>query len=139
MRRKGFPSSEKLLSRWAEPPGSTSTRPRSPPPTRGRPRPLPSADRAAFFSFVEGVGGGDPPLGPLPSHPEKTRQGGPDGLARDPPLGKPRLEARLCGQLQSPEASVVSELPWGAVEHPPKSLGTLFVEGVAGPLGARGS
>src|SRR3712207_8946730 len=54
------------------PPGSTSTRPGNPPPRFWDwPRPLPSAHRAAFFSFVEGVGGGDPPLGPLPSHPRR--------------------------------------------------------------------
>src|SRR3712207_4181649 len=124
------------------PPGSTSTRPGNPPPRFWDwPRPLPSAHRAAFFlfSFVEGVGGGDPPLGPLPSHSEKTRQGAPDSLARDPPVCKPLLEARLCCHLQSPKARVVSELPRGAVEHLFESLGTLLVEGVAGSFGARGS
>src|SRR3712207_3406832 len=121
-------------------PGSTSTRPGNPPPRFWDwPRPLPSAHRAAFFSFVEGVGGGDPPLGPLPSHSEKTRQGAPDSLARDPPVCKPLLEARLCCHLQSPKARVVSELPRGAVEHLFESFGTLLVEGVAGSFGARGS
>src|SRR5215203_81330 len=99
MRRIGFPSSEKLL-KVGRAPCSTSTRPGNPPPRfRDWPRPLPSADRAAFFSFVEGVGGGDPPLGPLPSDSEKTRQGGPDGLPRDPPVGKPLLEGSLCSHL----------------------------------------
>jgi hypothetical protein len=40
-----------------------------------------SLAKLAFFSFVEGIGGGDPAFGPHPSHSEKTRQGAPDGLA----------------------------------------------------------
>src|SRR5215203_2861624 len=59
----------------------------------------PIASEASLFSFVEGVGGGDPPLGPLPSDSEKTRQGGPDGLPRDPPLCEPLLESDLRGHL----------------------------------------
>ena len=79
-------------------------------------------------------------LARCPISSEKTRQGAPDGLGRDPPPCKPLLEARLRRDPQSPKAGVVSELlPRGAVEHLPQSLGTLLVEGVAGSFGARGS
>src|SRR5215207_11082197 len=125
---------------WARPLCSTSIRPGNPPPRhRDRPRPRSSVGRAGFFSFIQGVGGGDPAFGPLPSHSEKARQGGPDSLPRYPLACKPLLEARLCCHPQSPKATVVSELPRGAVEHLFGSLGTLLVEGVAGSLGARGS
>jgi hypothetical protein len=33
-----------------------------------------------LFSFVQGIGGGDPAFGPLPAHSEEARQGGPDSL-----------------------------------------------------------
>src|SRR5215203_1754574 len=141
MRRRGLPSSEKLPRVGKATLLHQSIRPGNPPPTRGRdwPQPLPSVDRAFFFSFIQGIGGGDPAFGPLPSHSEKARQGGPDGLPGDPPPCKPLLKARLCCHLQSPKARVVSELPRRAVEHLPQSLGTLLVEGVPGPSGARGS
>src|SRR5829696_6100056 len=99
MRRIGFPSSEKLLKVGRATLLHQHSSRNPPPRFRDWPRPLPSADRAAFFSFVEGVGRGDPPLGPLPSDSEKTRQGGPDGLPRDPPLCKPLLESDLRGHL----------------------------------------
>src|SRR5215208_525459 len=141
MRRRGLPSSEKLPRVGKATLLHQSIRPGNPPPPRCRdwPQPLPSVDRAFFFSFIQGIGGGDPAFGPLPSHSEKARQGGPDGLPGDPPPCKPLLEARLCCHLQSPKARVVSELPRAAVEHLPQSLGTLLVEGVAGSFGARGS
>src|SRR5215218_10707262 len=91
--RWGSPFSEKLLKGWAAPPGSTSTRPGSPLPTPDSHRPPPSAGRASFFPFVQGVGGGDPAFAPLPAYPEQARKSGPDGLARDPPLGEPLLKA----------------------------------------------
>ncbi len=47
------------------------------------PRRPPSVGRAFFFSFVQRVGGGDPPLGPHPPDPEQTRQGGPNRLPPD--------------------------------------------------------
>src|SRR5215218_9719409 len=141
MRRRGLPSSEKLPRVGKATLLHQSIRPGNPPPTRGRdwPQPLPSVGRAFFFSFIQGIGGGDPAFGPLPSHSEKARQGGPDGLPGDPPPCKPLLEARLCCHLQSPKARVVSELPRGAVEHLPQEFGALLVEGVPGPSGARGS
>ena len=53
-----------------------------------------------LFSFVEGIGGGDPPLGSLPAHSsEKARQSSQDGLPRDSPLDEPLLEAHLCCHL----------------------------------------
>src|SRR5215204_3718962 len=54
-----------------------------------------SLAKLAFFSFVEGVGGGDPPLGPLPLHSEKARQSGSHGLRGDPLLCEPFLEGNL--------------------------------------------
>src|SRR5215210_440047 len=60
-----------------------------------------------LFSLVQGIGGGDPALGSLPPHFKKACQGGPDGLARDPPLGESLLKSGLRGHLQSPKARVV--------------------------------
>src|SRR5215207_5198733 len=140
MRRRGLPSSEKLprVGKATLLHQHSSRKPTAQV-CRDWPQPLPSVGRAFFFSFIQGIGGGDPAFGPLPSHSEKARQGGPDGLPGDPPPCKPLLEARLCCHLQSPKARVVSELPRAAVEHLPQSLGTLLVEGVPGPSGARGS
>src|SRR5215216_2413037 len=139
MRRKGFPSSEKLLKvgRATRLHQHSSRKPTAQ--VSGLAAATSISRSRRLFSFVQGVRGGDPPLGPLPSHSEKTRQGGPDGLARDPSLCKPLLKARLCRHLQSPQARVVSELPRGAVEHLPQEFGALLVEGVPGPSGARGS
>src|SRR5687767_2054903 len=52
-----------------------------------------------LFSFVQGVGGGDPPLGPHPPHRKKTRQGGPDGLPRDALCRKTLLEGDIGSHL----------------------------------------
>src|SRR5215211_848537 len=121
------------------PADSTSIHHRSPPPkSRGCLGPLPSAGRACFFSFVQGIWGGDPPLSSHPSHSQKARKRRPDGFSRDAPLGKSLLEGGLGGHLQSPKATLVSELPRRAVQHLPESLGALLVEGVAGPPSARG-
>jgi hypothetical protein len=51
-----------------------------------------SLAKLAFFSFVQGIRGGDPPLGPLPDYAQKTREGGADGLPRDPLFGEVLLE-----------------------------------------------
>src|SRR5215218_5361132 len=91
-----------------------------------------------LFSFVEGIGGGDPPLGPLPAYPEQARKSGPDGLPRDPPLGEPLLEGDLRRHLQSPQAPPAAELPRRAVEQPPQGFGALLVEGVPCALRTRG-
>src|SRR5215211_727964 len=91
-----------------------------------------------LFSFVQGIWGGDPPLSSHPSHSQKARKRRPDGFSRDAPLGKSLLEGGLGCHLQSPKATLVSELPRRAVQHLPESLGALLVEGVAGPPGARG-
>src|SRR5215208_3849194 len=56
MRRGGLPSSAQAFSVGSAKSGPTSTRRRSPPPTRGRLRRSPSVGRAFFFSFVEGSG-----------------------------------------------------------------------------------
>src|SRR5215208_3180832 len=98
-------------SKWAAPPGSTSIRPKSRWPTEGRRRLSPSVGRAAFFSFVQGIWGGDPPLGPLPAYAQKTREGGADGLPRDPLFGEALFEGGLGGHLQSPQARLIPELP----------------------------
>src|SRR5215217_4060158 len=53
----------------------------------------------AFFSFVQGIWGGDPPLGPLPAYAQKPREGGADGLPRDPLFGEALLEGGLGGHI----------------------------------------
>src|SRR5215204_5231115 len=121
------------------PAGSTSICRRNPPPTQDLLRLRSSVGRVFFFSFVQRIGGGDPSLGSEPSHSQKARQGAPDGFARDSPLGKPLLKAHLCRHLQSPQATVVPELPRRAVEHLPQSLDALFVESGVDAPGARGS
>jgi hypothetical protein len=100
-RRKGFPRLVRLVEVGKATPCSTSTRPRSPQPTRGRPRPPPSVGPAALFSLLQGIGGGDPAFRSLPSHPHKACQSGPDGLPRDPPVEEPLLEGDLGGHLSS--------------------------------------
>src|SRR5688572_19791154 len=132
------PPPRRRRSGWAAPPCSTSIRLGSRWPTRGRRRPPPSADRAAFFSFVQGIWGGDPPLGPHPAYPQKAREGGAYGLPRDPPFGESRLEGRIGGHIQSPQATLIPELPRRAVEHPPQGFGALPVEGVPCSLRTRG-
>src|SRR5215213_3105263 len=64
-----------------------------------------------LFSFVQGIGGGDPPFRSEPPHPEKARKRRPDGLSRDPPFGESLLEGGLCGHLQGPKARLAPELP----------------------------
>src|SRR5918992_901462 len=86
---------------------------------------------------AQGLGGGDPPLRPHPSDPEKTRKRRPDGLPRDPPFDKPLLKGNLGCHLKRPEARVPTKLPRRAVEHLPQCLGAPLVEGVAGALRAR--
>src|SRR5215211_5124419 len=63
-------------------------------------------DRASFFSFIQMIWGGDPPLGPHPSNPEEARKRRSDGLARNLPLGESLLESGPRGHLQSPQARV---------------------------------
>src|SRR5215203_76754 len=117
-RRRGFPSSEKLLKVGKASLISTSTHHRSPPPNQDWPRLPSSVGRAFFFSFVEGIGGGDPTFRSLPTNSKQTRQSSPDGFPRDAFVGYPFLEGSLCSHLKRPQATVVAELPRGAVEHP---------------------
>src|ERR687895_1819183 len=49
-----------------------------------------------LFSFVEGIWGGDPALGSLPTNSEEACESRPDGLPRDRPLCEPLLEGNLC-------------------------------------------
>src|SRR5918999_325139 len=97
-----------------------------------------SLAKLAFFPFVQGVGGGDPAFGPLPAYPEQARKSGPDGLARDPPLGEPLLEGDLRRHRERPQARPAAELPRRAVEQPPQGFGALLVEGVPRALRTRG-
>src|ERR671910_341171 len=96
------------------------------------------ASEASLFSFVEGVGGGDPSLGPLPAYPEPPRKSRPDGPPRDPPLGEPLLEGNLRRHRERPQAPPAAELPRRAVEQPPQGFGALLVEGVPCSLRPRG-
>src|SRR5215207_2389044 len=90
-----------------------------------------------LFSFVEGVGGGDPPLGPHPPNRKEARKRRPDGLPGDALSRQPLLEGDPRGHLQSPKARGAPELPRRAVEHPPQGLGALLVEGGMHSLRAR--
>src|SRR5215203_1657029 len=92
-----------------------------------------------LFSFVQGIGGGDPPLGPLPAYAQKTPERGADGLPRDPLFGETLLEGGLGGHLQSPQATLIPELSRRAVEHPPQPLGRVRVEGGVHALWSRGA
>src|SRR5215217_4824057 len=81
---------------------------------------------AAFFSLVLWVGAGYPAFGSLPAH-SQPREGGPDGLATDLPLGEPFFEADLGSHLQSPKATVFAELARVLVKHLPQSLSLLRI------------
>src|SRR5918999_2390389 len=136
MRRRGLSSPAQLfkVGRAALLHQHSSQKPTAPP--RFSAAMLISRSRR-LFSFVQGVGGGDPPLRPHPSDPEKTRKRRPDGLPRDPPFDKPLLKGNLGCHLKRPEARVPTKLPRRAVEHLPQCLGAPLVEGVAGALRAR--
>src|ERR671911_498425 len=70
-----------------------------------------SISRSRLFLFVQGIWGGDPPLGLLPAYAQKTREGGAGGLPRDPLFGEALFEGGLGGHLQSPQARLIPELP----------------------------
>src|SRR5215218_9343617 len=99
MRRKGFPSSEKLLRVGR----ATLLHQHSSSKLTAHSEELAAATSISrsrrLFSFVEGIGGGDPAFRSLPSHSEKAYQSSPDRLARDPPLDDPLLETHLCCHL----------------------------------------
>src|SRR5215211_5207231 len=52
-----------------------------------------------LFSFIQGVGRGDPALGPHPPDSQQARERSPDGLPRDRSLDKSLLEGNLCCHL----------------------------------------
>src|SRR5215203_4536014 len=118
MRRRGLPSSLQAR-KVGKATRSTSTRPRIRWPTRGSRRRFPSAGRASFFSFVQGVWGGDPALRPHPANSENPRKRRPHGLPAEVLFGQPLLEGDIGGHLQSPHTRLASELPRRAVEHLP--------------------
>src|SRR3954454_10339258 len=64
-----------------------------------------------LFSFVLGVGAGDPALGAQPAH-SHALQGDTHGLRAHPLFGYPLLEARFGGQSECPQARVL-RTPWG--------------------------
>src|SRR5215210_889067 len=111
MRRKGFPSSVQLL-KVGKATLLLHQHSSSKPTAHSGSAATTSISRSRrLFSLLQGIGGGDPALGSLPPHFKKACQGGPDGLARDPPLGESLLKSGLRGHLQSPKARVVPELP----------------------------
>jgi hypothetical protein len=140
IRRRGSPSSAQLLKKVGN---ATRLHQHSSRKPTAQDSGLASATSISqsrrLFSFVQQVGRGDPPLGPHPSHPEQPRKRCPDSLPGNPLSCEPLLKARLRRHLQGPQARVVSELPRGAVEHLPQSLGALFVESGVDALGARRS
>src|SRR5215218_640809 len=127
-RRRDSPFALQSYAARAKPAYSTKSRHRNPLP-RSRDDRLPSSStgRAAFFSLVLRIGAGYPAFGPLPAH-SQPRQGGPDGLARDPLFGEPFFEADLGSHLQSPKATLFAELARILVKHLPQSLGLLRIE-----------
>src|SRR5215203_7523460 len=54
-----------------------------------------SLAKLAFFSFIQGVGGGYPPLRPHPANPQQARKRRPHPLPRDALFGESLLEGRL--------------------------------------------
>src|ERR687897_3762023 len=60
-----------------------------------------SLAKLAFFSFIQGVGRGDPAFGPHPPDSQKARERSPNGLPRDRPFNEPLLKGNLCRHLQS--------------------------------------
>src|SRR5215216_4023160 len=81
-----------------------------------------------LFSFVEGVGRGNPVLGSLPAdpHPRKRRS---DSLPANALLCESLLKTHLRGHLHRPQAAWLAELPGAPVKHLVQSLGPLLVEG----------
>src|SRR5215204_5140193 len=81
-----------------------------------------------LFSFVEGVGRGNPVLGSLPAdpHPRKRRS---DSLPANALLCESLLKTHLRGHLHRPQAAWLAELPGAPVKHLAQSLGPLLVEG----------
>src|SRR5215210_9530451 len=86
-----------------------------------------SLAKLAFFSFVEGVGRGNPVLGSLPAdpHPRKRRS---DSLPANALLCESLLKTHLRGHLHRPQAAWLAELPGVPVKHLAQSLGPLLVE-----------
>ena len=109
-------------------PCSTSTRPRSPLPSRDDSLPGPSAGRTAFFSRIQRIGRGAPVLGPSPAHPH-PRQGCPYGLPANRLVREALLETHLGGHLHRPQAALLAELPGAPVEHLAQSLHRFLIEG----------
>src|SRR3954471_2944146 len=89
-----------------------------------------------LFSFVLGVGAGDPALGAQPalSH---ALQRDTHGLRAHPLFGYPLLEARFGGQSECPQARVPAELPGASMKHLAQLIGPLPVEGGTDLLGSR--
>src|SRR5918999_638725 len=116
MRRRGLPSAQKLLKvgRATLLHQHSSRKPTAQ--DSGLALATSISRSRRLFSFVEGVGRGDPTLGPHPSHPEQPRKRCPDRLPGDALSCEPLLKARLRRHLQGPQTRVVSELPRGAVE-----------------------
>src|SRR5215217_3735517 len=135
-RRGDSPSSLQRGASRAGQSGSTTSRPRSPPPTAGRSPPGASAGRGALFSRVLGVGADNPALGAQPAHPHPL-QSSSHGLRAHSPLGNPLLEAHLGGQLQRPQARVLAELPGTSMKHLAQPLGPPLLEASVYPLGSR--
>src|ERR671913_2395408 len=75
-----------------------------------------------LFSFIQGLGRGDPAFGPHPPDSQKARERSPNGLPRDRPFNEPLLKGNLCRHLQSPEATLTAKLPRRAVQQFPQAL-----------------
>src|SRR5918993_4728788 len=104
MRRKGFPSCAQLLrvgrATLLHQHSSSKAVAHS-----GSEAEISISRSRLLFSFVEGVGGGDPTLRSHPSHSEKAHQSRSDGLPGDPSLGESFLEGRWPRKGRQPGSS----------------------------------
>src|SRR5215204_6823254 len=81
-----------------------------------------------LFSLVQGIGRGDPVLGPLPAkpHPRKRRS---DGLPANALFRESFLAAHLRGHRKRPQAALLAELPGAPMKHLAQSQGPFLIEG----------
>src|SRR5918994_4395267 len=129
MRRRGLPSSAQLLkvgnaTRLHQHSSSKPTAQVS-----GLAAAISISRSRRLFSFIEGVGRGDPAFRSRPPDSEKAHKSSPDGLPRHRPFDESLLKGNLCRHLQSPEATLTVKLPRRAVVHLPQGLSLFGIEG----------
>src|SRR5687767_7675309 len=91
-----------------------------------------------LFSFVQGIGRGNPVLGSLPANPH-TRKRRSDSLPANALFGESLLKTHLRSHLHRPQAAIFAELPGTPVKHLAQSLGPLLIEGPMNGMRAVGA